>query len=197
MNSKSLGIAITLLAVIMLATPVMATPKESSPAWYTLDATDTYYEVSYEDLTEMCLAAGLSENPYPAPTTPTIYTVNGVDHKDGASAYYIFSIEIGSTVYTGVACSVYDETFTWSTFTLRQLHKSTHYFGEFGDMNHGFKGTVTVFLQYTSMTAFYFIANWALEGFGHFTGQSLTLTQDSRTDEIASGTCLVLGNRYK
>ena len=111
----------------MLASPVMATPKESSPAWYTIPATDNYQEVTYAQLN---------------------------------------SIEIGGVVYTGVACNLYDETFTWSTFTLRQLHTSTHYFGELGEMNHGFRGTVTVFLQYTSLTTFYVVANWALEGFG-------------------------------
>jgi hypothetical protein len=198
------------VSMMLFAVPVMATPKDSSPAWNTYPATDTYYEVTYAQLTQMCLDEGLSENPYPAPLTPTVvYDLNTfVLTVTGASDYYIFTITIGDGVYPGVACGIHDMTLNYLTGALHEVVQSVHYFGDLGEMNHGFKGVVTVDMQGHFVPAtnpndlpIYvpdgFTASWAMKGFGRFTGQTLTLTQDSAVSWItAAGSCLVLGNKW-
>ena len=72
MKKVAILFLVTALSMVLFAVPVMATPKTSSPAWHTYPATDTYEEITYDELTDMCLTAGLSENPYPAPPTPTV-----------------------------------------------------------------------------------------------------------------------------
>ena len=205
-------VSVLAMAVLMMlfAVPVMATPKDSSPAWHTYSATDTYYEVTYAQLTQMCLDAGLSENPYPAPPTPTVVydPTTFVLTVTGDSDYYIFTITIGDEAYPGVACGVYDMTLNYLTGALHMVEQSVHYFGDLGEMNHGFKGVVTIDMQGHFVPAtnpndppIYvpdgFTASWAMKGFGRFTGQTLTLTQDSAVSWItAAGSCLVLGNKW-
>ena len=191
---KKVAVVVLVMALLMMlfAAPVMATPRESSPAWHSYLATDTYYEVTYAQLTTECLAAGLSENPYPAPTTPNDYYVGTVHHVEGAPAYFVFTITIGDEVYTGVSCCTYDMTLDMSTGEGHWVYQSTHYFGALGKMNHGFVGVVTM-----DMVGFgyYWIVVWSLQGFGHFTGQSLMLTQEAG-ETVATGYCLMLGNKW-
>jgi hypothetical protein len=200
MQRKILAILVAFLAVIMLAAPAMATPKVASPAWHTIPASDTYYEVTYAQLTDMCLAAGLSENPYPTPTTPTNSLVPPFYHMYNVPAYYVFTITIGDEVYHGISCTVYDATMNVVNGDGQLVYtKATHYFGDLGDMNHGFDGACNLDIHgFLGTPGSYFIANWALQGFGHFTGQSLTLNQDSRTSQpgVATGSCVVLGNKW-
>ena len=189
------------LLIMLVAVPVMAKPKESSPAWHTYPATDTYYEVTYEELTTMCLdAAGLSENPYPAPTTPTV-DVDSALHVIGESLYYPFIITIGDKVYSGISCCVADLTIDISSGEGIWVVQTTHYFGNLGKMNHGFAGVVSLNLHGQlnpdfSYAMTYFTASWDMQGFGRFTGQTLMLWQDSRTSAIGTGDCIMLGNKW-
>jgi hypothetical protein len=198
MNSKILGMVVTIIAVAMLASPVMATPKDSSPSWYTISATDSYVEKTYADLNQLCEEAGLSTNPYPAPTTPNDYFVGPIEHIEGATVYYLCTITIGDKSYPAVACNIYDLTINWLTGHFDYAYQSVHYLGAIGEMNHGFAGIATADLQLygPGPNDYYFTANWDLKGFGHFTGQSLALSQDTRISDIATGYCTVLGNRY-
>jgi len=201
-------VLVTALLMMLFAAPVMATPRASSPAWHLYPATDTYTGVAYDDLTDICLAAGLSENPYPAPltSTATYDPATFVLTVTGESDYYVFTITIGDEVYPGVACNVYEMTLNYLTGIAQIVEQSTHYFGALGKMNHGFKGVVTVDMygqfDYTTTPPTYiadgFAASWELNmGFGRFTGQSLTLAQDtSKGEVIGTGSCLVLGNKW-
>ena len=191
-------LAITVLMMLFIV-PVMATPKETSPAWHTVPVSDSYYEVTYDELTEMCLAAGLSKNPYPAPTTPTESLDYPFYHFYDIPAYYIFTITIGDVAYPGVSCTVYDATMNLINGDGQAVyHKATHYFGDLGKMNHGFDGSCTLDIHgFLGTPGSYFIANWELQGFGRFTGQSLTLTQDSsKAEVVATGFCVMLGNKW-
>jgi len=186
-------LAMTLL-MVLFAVPVMATPKDSSPAWHTYPVTDTYYEVTYAQLTQMCLDAGLSANPYPAPTTPTEDdTQFPIIHVYGISEYYEFTFTIGDEDYPGISCVIYDLTLNVFTGEGQLVYtKAPHYLGEIGKMNHGFDGLVTADFSNAGFTA-----TFVLQGFGRFTGQTIIETQDSRVSmNVATGYCLMLGNKW-
>ena len=194
--------AVTVLAVALLTmlfvVPVMATPKDSSSARHEYPATDNYEEISYDDLTALCVAAGLSKNPYPAPLTSTgdFNPVTGVYHIYGASEYYVLTMTIGNEAYPSVACNTFDVTGNAYTGNGHIDYKTTHYFGDLGKLNHGFAGIATVDFYSDGMPNEYFTGSWGMQGFGRFTGQTLLLEQDSRTSDVGSGYCFVLGNKW-
>ena len=98
MKKKVLAIAVFLMAAVMLTTPVFAAP--SANAWRIVPASlVTNQAVSYEELTEACLAWGLTENPYPAPPTTTEVLDLPYLYVTGGSAYYIFTQQIGDDVF--------------------------------------------------------------------------------------------------
>ena len=188
----------TVLSILLFAVPVMATPKASSPAWHTYPVTDTYEEISYTDLTAMCLTAGLSENPYPAPTTPTEDFVFPIYRQYGVSQYFVFTITIGDEVYPGISCALYDLTVNVVTGNGHlDYYYVPHYFGELGKMNHGFDCVSSVDFYGDGTPGYYFTVNFAFQGFGRFTGQTMIETQDSRVSlNVATGYCLMLGNKW-
>ena len=197
---KKFAVLVLAMALLMICTavPVMATPKVSSPAWHTYPVTDTYYEVTYDELTDMCLAAGLSENPYPAPTTPTEDFVFPIYRQYGVSQYFVFIITIGEEAYPGISCALFDVTLNVLTGNGHlDYYYVPHYFGDLGKMNHGFDCVSSVDLYGSGTPTSYFIANFEFQGFGRFTGQTMIETQDSRiSTNVATGYCFVLGNKW-
>ncbi len=201
---KKIAVLVSALAVsmILLAVPVNATPKASSPAWHTYPVTDTFYEVTYAQLTQMCLDAGLSANPYPAPTTPTEAFVFPFYYLYDVPAYYVFTITIGDEAYPGVSCTIYDLTVNVVTGEGQMVFsRAPHFFGDLGEMNHGFNADITGILHNAqsgpSTPGYYFTVNYLFQGFGRFTGQTMIETQDSRINpNVATGYCLVLGNKW-
>jgi hypothetical protein len=165
-------------------------------------ATDTYYQVTYDQLTTMCLAAGLPANPYPAPTVPTVtgpdQSTNWVLTIKGASEYYVFTITLGDKAYPGISCTVYDLTLNVLTGEGQLVYyKGPHYFGELGKMKNGFNAFVTVDLHGLAPDN-YFTATYVFQGFGHFAHQSLMEWQDSRVSAgVATGYCVVRMDRCK
>jgi hypothetical protein len=174
--------------------PVRACPSVDSRCWRTVPASDSYYTVTYDQLTAMCLAAGLSKNPYPVPTVPTVTgpDKNGMLYVKGASEYYAFTITLGNDVYQGISCTTYAMTLNVVTGVGNMMYHARHYFGDLGKMNHGFDGVCTVHLYADG----HFAALWMLQGFGRFTAQRLMLWQDSSESAIATGYCLMLGNKW-
>ena len=187
-------LAVALLTMLFVA-PVMATPKDSSPARHEYPATDNYEEISYEDLTALCLAAGLSKNPYPEPIPFTSNFVFPL-YYESASEYYVLTMTIGDEAYPSVACNTYDLTINVLTGDGHSDYLTTHYFGDLGKLNHGFAGVATLDLRGFGTAQGYFTASWDMQGFGRFTGQTLLLGQDSRESAIGTGYCLVLGNKW-
>lgn len=197
---KKVAIAVLALALLipLMVVPVMAVPKEDSPAWHMYPVTDTYYGVTYEELTEMCLAAGLSENPYPAPTTPAEDFVFPILRQYGVSQYFVFTITIGDEVYPGISCALFDLTVNVVTGDGHlDYYYVPHYFGDLGKMNHGFDCVSSVDFYGSGTPGYYFTVNFAFQGFGRFTGQTMIETQDSRVSlNVATGYCLMLGNKW-
>ena len=198
MNKLILAIAVAILALAMLACPVMATPKESSPAWYTIPVSQpSAAEISYEELTELCLDAGLSENPYPTPTTPTTVVNFPMYYVYGASEYREFTFKIGDEIYQGISYDPYDMTMNLVTGNGEIVFKATWYLGDIGQMDHGFVGTITVPFYGYGTEDYYYTGTMMLKGFGHFTGQTAELTVDTRENVPPAGYLTVLGNRIK
>jgi hypothetical protein len=179
--------------VIVMVAPVMACPTRNSQCWRMTPASDNYQVVTYDQLTTMCLSAGLSKNPYPAPSIPTVTgpDENGILHLNGASEYYTFTITIGDRIYQGISCTTYDMTLNVVTGVGDIVYSTRHFFGELGNLNHGFNGVCSVHLFADS----HYTAIWVLHGFGCFTGQTLMLWQNSKESAIATGYCLTLGNK--
>ena len=153
--------------------------------------------ISYDDLTALCLAAGLSENPYPAPPVSTVTgpDENGIVHIANASAYYTFNQTIGSKVYEGISCNVIDYTYNVVTLELDGLSRATWYFGELGSMRSGFRGVVVEYIygwDEATQTFDYYVIDFNMyHGFGRFSGQSLWMHGDSRVNPLSStGYCL-------
>ncbi len=125
----------------------MAVPKDSSPAWHTfLLLTPSATAITYDELTALCLDAGLYENPYPAPTVPVATTPRTRRRREslclhvaGETEYCVFTITIGDEVYEGVACDLFDMTFNVATGDGQIVYYTApRYFGDLGKMNHGF-----------------------------------------------------------
>ena len=198
---KKIAVAVLALALLvpLVVMPVMATPRDSSPAWHTYPVTDTYYGVTYDQLTQMCLDAGLSANPYPAPTTPTEDDSQfPIIHIYGESQYFVFTITIGDEAYPGISCALIDVTVNVLTGDGHlDYYYVPHYFGDLGKMNHGFDCVSSVDFYGSGTPGYYFTVNFAFQGFGRFTGQTMIETQDSRVSlDVATGYCLVLGNKW-
>jgi hypothetical protein len=161
-------------------------------------ASDTYHQVTYDELTALCLTAGLRRNPYPAPPVPTVVgpDENGmlIVHD---SEYYVGTITIGDEVYQIVACTTFDMTLNVVTGDGQMVYQAPHYFGDLGKMHNGFVGVCTVDLYGYGTAGYYFTATWVLQGFGRFNHQSLVLTQDSSLSEVATGYCVVRMDRCK
>ena len=198
MKKVAVAVLATALLMMLFVVPVMATPKDSSPAWHTYPVTDTYYGVTYDELTDMCLAAGLSENPYPVPTTPTEDFVFPIYRQYGVSQYFVFTITIGDEAYPGISCALIDVTVNVLTGDGHlDYYYVPHYFGDLGKMNHGFDCASSVDFYGSGTPGYYFTVNFVFQGFGRFTGQTMIETQDSRVSlDVATGYCLVLGNKW-
>jgi hypothetical protein len=199
---KKVAVAVLVMALLFmpaLAMPVMAAPQPDSPAWHTVPVTDTYHEVTYDQLTALCLAAGLSKNPYPAPTIPTENLVFPMLYVYGASDYYVFTFTIGDEVYQGVSCCIFDLTLNVLTGNGHMVYtQAPHYIGDLGKMNHGFDCAVTVDLHGYGTQGYYYTASYVFQGFGRFNHQTIVTTEDTRVAyQLTSGYCLVLGNRVK
>jgi hypothetical protein len=162
-------------------------------------ASDTYHEVTYDELTALCLTAGLRRNPYPAPPVPTVVgpDANGMLYVYSGSEYYVGTITIGEEVYQIVACTTFDMTLNVVTGDGQMVYQAPHYFGDLGKMHNGFVGVCTVDLYGYGTAGYYFTATWVLQGFGRFNHQSLVLTQDSSISEVATGYCVVRMDRCK
>jgi hypothetical protein len=201
---KKTAVAVLVLALFFMSAfvmPVMATPQALSPAWHTVPVTDTYHEVTYDQLTVLCLEAGLSKNPYPAPTVPTVVgpDANGMLYVLGGSDYYVFTFTIGGEVYQGVSCGIFDLTLNLVTGNGHMVYtQAPHYIGDLGKMNHGFDCAVTVDLYGIGTLGYYYTASYLFQGFGKFNHQTMVTTEDTRVAaQFGSGYCLVLGNRVK
>ncbi len=202
-KGKILVTVAVFLAIGMLATPVLAAPNAN--AWRSVPASmATNQAVSYEELTEACLAWGLSENPYPAPPTPTEELDFPYLHITGGSAYYIFTQQIGDDVFEGVSCNVIEMVINVVTMDIDYHSEAIWYFGDWGKKNakmaHGVAGVVDLDIygwDEATSTADYYTGVFNLEGFGCFNHRTLMMEVDTRIAPLPSGYCLTLGNRDK
>ena len=196
-------LALGLLAPLPSILPVLAVPRASSSAWYMFPAQESSRDtIDYAELTELCLAAGLSENPYPSPTVPERVIVPPMIYVYGDSSYHVFTLTIGDKVFEGISCDVYDLDWNLATKIVHMAYQATWYLGKLGQMNHGFTGNIDLtfygFVRNAdgSESWDYFVISYAMEGFGRFNKQSVVLTGDTRVNPDIAGYCLVLGNRY-
>jgi hypothetical protein len=153
--------------------------------------------ISYDALTAMCLGAGLSGNPYPAPTTPVLYPpdANNIGHLIGESDYYTFTVKIGCKVYEGISCNVVDYALNFNTMELDGVSKATWYIGKLGCLHSGFKGIVYEYIYNYDPIAnswdYLTVSFMMTHGFGHFCGQRLWMYWDSRGSATTYGYCFV------
>jgi hypothetical protein len=166
-------------------------------------ASMTSQSITYDELTAMCLAAGLSKNPYPAPTIPTVVgpDENFMLYVYDLPAYFTFSLTIGCKTYTGISCDHGD--FAWNVTTNEATMKyhPTWYLGKLGCMHNGFAGTadMKLFGYYNNGEGDegydHYVVAFLLHGFGHFKGQGLWLADDSSLTDIATGNIFAWGHR--
>ena len=197
-------LTLCLLAPLASVLSVMAVPAATSPAWYMFPAEENSRDtITYDELTALCLAAGLPENPYPPPTTYTDFfdSTNKILYRYGASSYHVFTLTIGGDVFEGVSCDVYDMDYNLKTGKVHMAYEATWYLGKLGKMNNGFVGTVDLtFYGYKPTTPEsydYFVISYAMEGFDRFNKHTVVLNGDTRVSPAITGYCLTLGNRHK
>ncbi len=175
--------------------PAMAVPKDDSPAWHTIPVIQpSAGEVTYDQLTAMCLAAGLPGNPYPPPTTPTIKLELPMYYESGIE-YRVFTFQVGDKLYQGISYDPYDLSLNLVSGNGQIVYDTVWYLGDLGKLNHGFVGTITVNLFAYGKTGFYYTGNMDLQGYGLFNKQTAELTVDTRVNAMPEGSLLVLGNR--
>jgi len=155
----------------------------------------TSESITYDELTAMCLSAGLSKNPYPAPVVPTqvMDAENGMLYVYGISAYFTFTLKIGCRTYKGISCDVGDFALNLVTSEGAMAYHPKWYIGRLGCMHSGFKGTsdMKIYDFFRDPVTFeetwdYYMVTFLLRGFGHFKGQGLWLAGDSRVNELAA-----------
>lgn len=191
-------LAMAMLSALMVVAPVMATPKADSPAWYKIAVSQpSAQEISYDDLTTLCLDAGLKNNPYPVPTTSTVVVNFPMYYEYSASEYRVFTFQIGDTVYDGISYDVFNTTLNLLTGNGVITFDSVWYLGDLGRMQHGFDASIIIPFYGWNTANYYYTGTMSLNGFGHFNGQTAELTLDTRVNAPPSGYLTVLGNRIK
>ena len=137
----------------------------------------------YNALTVQCLAAGLSGNPYPAPTLADNFVVPGnpeiTQLRESSRYSKITDLAMGNQHYTsGIACYVYNGLRGYNNGLAIHHFTATYYVGALGQMNSGFEGNVQmkVYGWYSGSTIEYATIHCTLQGFGVFSGQTLTLS---------------------
>jgi hypothetical protein len=201
MKKKMVLIPILVLLMLIIIVPVMAQPTNGQkvPA-SEVSATIPYVSSNpaTSTLTKLCLAAGLSSNPYPAPPirersynpghvpnpSPAPTDFETMQVKDASSYYLITDLNIGGTHYTGVSCNVYTGEYNLHQQTMSMEYDAIWYVGALGDLRSGFAGNIEAKIfdyliggMYSRITV-----HLVMHGFGDFEGQTLMLSFDSATD---------------
>jgi hypothetical protein len=146
------------------------------------DATMSLTYISYASLTAKCLAAGLSSNPYPAPTVPETFTVPGnpdISQIRDQSQYYTLSLTIDGQQYSGVVSFVYNGMSDKDTGLTIHHFDGVYYVGATGDLSSGFSGMLQMKLYgRVGTTIDHGTVHCLLQGFGDYSQQELDLANE-------------------
>jgi hypothetical protein len=156
-----------------------------------VDASMTLTYIAYSStnpatntLTKLCTQAGLTSNPYPAPTVPETFTVPGnemISQVREQSSYYLISLTIDGESYTGVACFIYNGERNKDTGLTIHHFDGNYYIGAIGHMDNGFIGNLQMKIYgyyLTTSPIDYGTTHCELQGFGTFDPQTLSLSHE-------------------
>jgi hypothetical protein len=179
MKIKALFGALLLISGVLLSSFALVAAE---PQGQQVDASMSLTYISYAGITAKCLAAGLSSNPYPVPTTPETFTVPGnpdISQIREQSQYWVVTLTIDGQQYSGIACFVYSGMSDKDTGLTVHHFDGTYYLGAIGDLDSGFKGTLQMKLYgRVGTTIDHGTVHCLLQGFGDINEQTLNLSSE-------------------
>jgi len=187
-KARVVGLFVIIIALVLSSfLSVTAKPIDGQK----VDAKMTLTYIAYTStnpntvtLTKLCTQAGLSGNPYPAPTVPETFTVPGNDMISQIrqqSMYYTTALQIGDQSLTGFACFVYHGERNKDTGLTIHHFDGVYYIGSIGQMSNGFAGNMQMKIYgyyLTTNPIDYGTTHCLLQGFGTFQGQTLNLSNE-------------------